>query len=737
MSMLNNFAFLNNKDFCKHFGIVSRNCSFQRAFSTAEMLLVLLIVSFLILAMPPLVHKKIEKKVTRGQHGRYECWKDSNGDLYEYVATEKGGPFEDAMIKTVGTEKRPQGKKLEDGQSCMFKPDEYAPNAAFFSMQVIGGGAGGTYPPYENTTDYTNAGAEMTKTVELKYTTWSVEQNKNLDTSNYTKFSYEAYLNYYDLIDGTKWVKRYFPPVLNTSEVTYCSGNGHRGKPYVQGPFDYVIDASSGKHKASFNIYYGGIGGKGRCYTVSPGKMAIGVNPGDYYEHAIPDSYSGSYDVQFSSAGTSAFASLHKIDANQSQVKGYPTVADKEYISVGTLNSQVLCYNVSNDEITNKSDCTMISQPQVFIHAQGYAPEDTNAQKGTIDLSCTIASGNNGLDTTPTLDGDGNLLNVDEHHGDDIAGDSPESCSPSWSTYTQSSAKSSVSKYATSIFPSKISMKYTYKDNTTTFGYAGKSGSYASLVLPKIVGNLEIGIGSGGEPGTYADKKGRSGGNTVIWAKTKDVADSCNADPMPAGCRRILTAKGGLAVKGGGIGARITMLGADTCEYKSSAVKGKLHGCLDAGVATFGEAPQRFSVNSGFATIPEFDRKTNTPSAISETFGSSYLPGSGGDGGYSFITDNAGDETIKAEKHNNFSAASLAAIGQTGWTDAGTETVSRAHTVSSNLSTLVANYQCFNRGDDAVGTGGNGADVMESITGAYAKVCKPKPGSPGAVVIVW
>ena len=46
----------------------------REGFSLAEMLIVLLIISFLVLAMPPIVHKKVQKRITRGEHGRYECW---------------------------------------------------------------------------------------------------------------------------------------------------------------------------------------------------------------------------------------------------------------------------------------------------------------------------------------------------------------------------------------------------------------------------------------------------------------------------------------------------------------------------------------------------------------------------------------------------------------------------------------------------------------------------------------
>ena len=56
------------------------------------MLVVLLIISFLILAMPPLVHKKVAKRMSPNSHGRYECWiSPDDGQVYEYYATSTEG----------------------------------------------------------------------------------------------------------------------------------------------------------------------------------------------------------------------------------------------------------------------------------------------------------------------------------------------------------------------------------------------------------------------------------------------------------------------------------------------------------------------------------------------------------------------------------------------------------------------------------------------------------------------
>lgn len=96
----------------------------HKGFSLAEMLLVLVILSFLIVSMAPIAYNKLPKKTDRIPHGRFECYYDGN-QLMQYSADEiYGATTPQAVTK------------------CEFNPPV---KASFFIMQAIGGGAGGTY----------------------------------------------------------------------------------------------------------------------------------------------------------------------------------------------------------------------------------------------------------------------------------------------------------------------------------------------------------------------------------------------------------------------------------------------------------------------------------------------------------------------------------------------------------------------------------------------------------------
>lgn len=96
----------------------------KNAFSLAEMLLVLLILSFLIVSLAPIAYKKIPKKTDRLPHGRFECYYDGE-KLMQYTADEIYGETTPKEVT-----------------KCEFTPPV---KASFFIIQAIGGGAGGTY----------------------------------------------------------------------------------------------------------------------------------------------------------------------------------------------------------------------------------------------------------------------------------------------------------------------------------------------------------------------------------------------------------------------------------------------------------------------------------------------------------------------------------------------------------------------------------------------------------------
>ena len=97
---------------CEHFG-----------FSLAEMLIVLLIMSFIAISIPLIHFKKTELKTKRSLHGRFECFYDEAGNLMQYSKNEDGATL----------------RPLEGVTECVFTPPR---NAAFFMVHAVGGGTG-------------------------------------------------------------------------------------------------------------------------------------------------------------------------------------------------------------------------------------------------------------------------------------------------------------------------------------------------------------------------------------------------------------------------------------------------------------------------------------------------------------------------------------------------------------------------------------------------------------------
>ena len=90
-------------------------------FSMAEMLVVMLIMSFIAIGVPAIHFKKTELKTKRSLHGRYECYYDGE-TLKEYYINEEGaatGPNE--------------------VEECTFSPPR---NAVYFLIHAVGGGGG-------------------------------------------------------------------------------------------------------------------------------------------------------------------------------------------------------------------------------------------------------------------------------------------------------------------------------------------------------------------------------------------------------------------------------------------------------------------------------------------------------------------------------------------------------------------------------------------------------------------
>ena len=119
--------------------IDSKNSKFT-AFSLGEMLMVLLIMSFIAIGIPGIHFKKSELKTKRSLHGRYECYYacpliTDDGELvhnsgcaaneyklYQYSVNEEGAATGPEQVTT-----------------CVFTPPH---NAVFFLVHAVGGGGG-------------------------------------------------------------------------------------------------------------------------------------------------------------------------------------------------------------------------------------------------------------------------------------------------------------------------------------------------------------------------------------------------------------------------------------------------------------------------------------------------------------------------------------------------------------------------------------------------------------------
>lgn len=701
------------------------------AFSVAEMLMVLLILSFLILALPPIVHKKVEKRIIRGEHGRYECWIDpNNGQTYEYYATEKNGiaPGYTATGKVV--------------DACRFSPKEQAPNAAYFSFQAIGGGAGGTYPPYDpNNTTYRDEDYTEKATVSLStdccnsYSTSSSSgrcySTEGRDTYNY-KFKvgsheyegkkscddhtsdtlgrycyhYAGSIHYYRNQPSTKnWIDLYWVPVPGTGKVKICSGRGYTGVPELG-----LTQFDDGTEKRLYRYHYGGMYGLGACWERDASTLYLDNN--------------NRYKIVYAT----------RSDVDSKYFYGYEEgSSDDEIITSWEFKPADYDYGVYGPDWTTPNP--PVELPARYGNYQEPAPNKggnaTCGEKyygnyvkafmdgGSYPDTCLVGPGQNGVKANP----DSEMPNAEYQsspftHG----GPSPTTCDAPWVqlSETNSSISTTISRPS---WPSSITIKRQYGYDTPTMGYAGTPGQSVGMFLPKLMEDLTFEIGSAGAPGQPGSKTGGNGGDTIVRA----------------GGTVILTAKGGVAKAGGERGNKVFMFGRDAMFGRaavdripevpgvSEAVPGRpavvgacsglgldpsgpgqIDGCLDKTVAR--DNPKRFAVDSEFYTILELDTNSRTPSAIYRLYGAEgtgIMPGTAGDGGYSFLRSTSGREALTYTNHPTAQ----------DW-------------VQDYEYEYTGPYTCYKRDD-------NFGHPTGEVVNSPDTVCKPTRGYPGAVVIVW
>lgn len=194
----------------------------KNAFSLAEMLLVLLILSFLTVSLAPLAYKKIPKKTDRDTHGRFECYYEGN-KLMQYTANEISGPQTPVEV-----------------EKCTFDPPA---KASFFIIQAIGGGAGGTYITEDPnaTTPIFESGTIKAPTSGGTYTQSNciVSDSGSVGNKNDAEASCPT------------WLKTYWDSAPPSVTLSACASGGDGGvgaaKKYENGDVDRSTGGSGGR----------------------------------------------------------------------------------------------------------------------------------------------------------------------------------------------------------------------------------------------------------------------------------------------------------------------------------------------------------------------------------------------------------------------------------------------------------------------------------------------------------
>lgn len=112
--------------------ILIKNKKRTFAYTLAEMLLVMLIISLMILAIPPVTKKLYHERTSRRLHGRYECFRNTAGQIVEAFSTEGGATTPPKVV-----------------DKCTFTPPH---SSIYVLIHAIGGGGGGAYVK-QNPTD--------------------------------------------------------------------------------------------------------------------------------------------------------------------------------------------------------------------------------------------------------------------------------------------------------------------------------------------------------------------------------------------------------------------------------------------------------------------------------------------------------------------------------------------------------------------------------------------------------
>ena len=106
----------------------------RKAFSMAEMLVVMLILAIVLIAATPVAVRRVKKDSVRPEHGSFECYWDGD-KLYQVERNAMG-----VAIKSSDTDEFGRLDRTEQGY-CDYQPRR---GAMFFTINAVGGGSPGT-----------------------------------------------------------------------------------------------------------------------------------------------------------------------------------------------------------------------------------------------------------------------------------------------------------------------------------------------------------------------------------------------------------------------------------------------------------------------------------------------------------------------------------------------------------------------------------------------------------------
>ena len=353
------------------------------AFSIAEMLVVLVIVSVLAIGLPMVHFKKTELKTKRSYHGRYECFYDGN-QLKEYMAYESGvsnGP--------------------DNVTSCTFTPPK---TAIYFLVHAVGGGGGGTLVPSAPTiindsltTSYRRSSVHLfpqwlqdvtraNQSVNGTYPIFDIGSKTTYDTKISGK---RATISYGVAGQPGQTVSMFFPSLRNTTIEMLPGQGGAVGNPGGATTVKFngitIITAPGGQAGT-------GTGGTMRFWVDGPGSMCA-VN------HLITRKYkeadfSDSIELDTGIPVEAMHSKLVDAKAGAGGPGGYGNVTDVTSLVTYTVKDKDGNeINVSDYVERMPGDC---NNPEANEDEQYAVKCDDGTGNGPINATCASSAGKNG-----------------------------------------------------------------------------------------------------------------------------------------------------------------------------------------------------------------------------------------------------------------------------------------------------------------------------------------------------